>query len=609
MARIISGGLKPIAGGSSGKETTPEYLLRNVAQVPASLYKFARTGAGIGELANVIGQEIFTPQQRLEAQQRGTPEWLLNSMDYLQSTLGAFGRERAERELQAFQIPEYFRKERPEDKWAQFALTALPFMGAGLGKAGIQGLIEGGGINALKTLGREAAPFLGIAAGGEAGSALGGLAGKKLGSERIGEALGGFGGGLLGAAGGHLATNLPSKAFPEKVTAAEKTAFEQGKQGRLAETEARFRPELEKVKESYKETLFREPKERETFESEKRNRIVEARKEIKNYKKEIKDIEKSRKGLYDTAASLEKGAKGDPAAIRNTLYEVVEDLGKGVNSADRNAIIDALSSTEGSLGKELSLRDAKTLQKNLNDQIYTRGSSSITRRQLGRVTNSLNEFISKIGSPEHNKAWKKAEDSHIKLKELQSAEPEFVRDKKTEISDIAKEKFPEAKQVQLNLNQKEALKELKVTEKEHKAAIDAIGKETFEELQKLNEPRGSLEKSLQSISGLLNNWSKAGIAGTIGHLLGGHKGGLWGIALGKLGQVGMNEIRLARQVFKNHPQLYAEWAQELKNLRKGDPVKVANALNILGSKIEEKSKEPTRQLTKGRIISGGFKKF
>jgi hypothetical protein len=212
MAKIISGGYAfendalpnkqeysaPV-NQKVAQQETPEswgqYGVRNLAQVPASLYETARSGLGGGNLLKMLTDRV--PEGIFQAGQ----------LDKLRRVLLPTTSE-ANEELSTF-LPKTMTEHKPEDYWTQFALTQAPFLAAG------------GAFKSAPAFAKSLTSTLGMLGGSELGSAAGGAIGNALGDEELGATLGGFAG---GAAGGHgvnkaitLAKNRPSKYFPEKI--------------------------------------------------------------------------------------------------------------------------------------------------------------------------------------------------------------------------------------------------------------------------------------------------------------------------------------------------------------------------------------------------------
>ena len=168
-------------------ESYPQYITRNIAKTPASLYEMGRSLGGLGNLAE------------LGARKLGAPESVKNILRYVAPTS-----QQAHEETSAI-LPQYMTENKPGDEWPQFAAKELA-LGAATGGLG----------RPLAFL----ASSLGGLAGGYLGSEAGGAIGKELGDEEVGRALGGLGGGFAGSMGTQVGVKKlrPSKALPEIFT-------------------------------------------------------------------------------------------------------------------------------------------------------------------------------------------------------------------------------------------------------------------------------------------------------------------------------------------------------------------------------------------------------
>jgi hypothetical protein len=221
--RIISGGIKGSSPQHQIAQTTNElaqqpqeqpqegwggYAARNIAQFPTSAYGLARSGLGLGDLLQLYANRAT----KLPQNERAEVERLISPF---QSALLPY--REAKEEARSF-IPsetarEYVR-ERPEDQWAQFALTELPLYAAG------------GAFKSIPSLLKALVGTAGLLGGSEIGKHVGGNIGETLGDREIGELIGGLGGGFGGSMLGHIASNRPSRALSSGIESAERSAFE-----------------------------------------------------------------------------------------------------------------------------------------------------------------------------------------------------------------------------------------------------------------------------------------------------------------------------------------------------------------------------------------------
>jgi len=210
MGRIVSGGLigskspqqspipRPTQQSSSDFETYlgpltpdpesyPEYIARNIAHAPVSIYEMGRSLGGLGNLAE------------LGARKLGAPQSVKNVLRYISPTM-----QQAHGEAEAL-LPQYMTEEKEGDWLPQF-----------IAKEGALAAATGGLGRPLAFL----ASSLGSLAGGALGSEAGGYIGQQLGDEEVGRAIGGLAGGFAGSTGTQIGVKKlrPSKALPEIFT-------------------------------------------------------------------------------------------------------------------------------------------------------------------------------------------------------------------------------------------------------------------------------------------------------------------------------------------------------------------------------------------------------
>lgn len=593
MGKITSGGLigfddayKSTKSSSAQEPTVApeswgEYATRNVAKIPALAYQTARSGLGVGDIINILAKRSPISIPGAETLRRG----LLPTM------------QEANQEISQV-LPKYYTESRPEDFWPEFALTTIPLMGKNA-LTSLPGLAKGG-LQALTILG-----------GAEAGKAIGGSIGEQFGDEELGQLVGGLGGGIGAHKLAGKVVHRPS-SLTEKVGAKEKNLFEQGKLARLAQAEQEYGPKIAQLEKDRIKATLAVPKQKSAFDSVKKDSINDLRSDITNYKHSIDTLDKSRNANYKKAAELEKSKIGPTKDLMEKLKQVSDNMEHGVDMADQKLLNDNLGQLRHKAQKgELPLSIAKQFQKNFNDQIYNYNMSRNFKKYMGEVTQSLNEFIEQTGGPEHSKYWKQAEQETRQLKQLQRGQKDFIKEKNEVIRDILKEKFSPEKETVLKNDIKEATTLLKGTQKEFSEIKNAIGKETFEDLiksqQKSNKITDFITEQIGSTPA--DKASKYGLAGLVsigGYILGGGKAGsLIAGALVQGGKTLLDEMRTAREVMKNHPEIYKEYINLLKDYEKLPKVTVARHLTDIGKKIEEDVPEDY-QPKKGGITKGGL---
>jgi len=381
---------------------------------------------------------------------------------------------------------------------------------------------------------------------------------------------------------------------------------------RLAQAEQEYGPKIAQLEKDRIKATLAVPKEKSGFDSIKKDSINALRSDISNYKKNIDALDKSRSLNYKKATELEAGKVGSTKNLMDKLKHVSDNLEHGVDTTDQKLLNDNIGQLRYKAEKgTLPLSVAKQFQKNFNDQIYNYNMSRNFKKYMGEVTQSLNEFIEQAGGPEHSKYWKQAEQETRQLKQLQRGQKDFIKDKNEVIRDISKEKFSPEKETMLKNDIKEATTLLKGTQKEFSDIKNAIGKETFEDLLKSQQKPNKLTDFISDQIGSTpadkaSKYGLAGLVGIAGYILGGGKAGsLLAGALVQGGQTLFNEIRIAREVMKNHPEIYKEYVNLLKDYEKIPKATVTRHLTDIGKKIEEEVPQDQKP-KRGNITKGGL---
>ncbi len=575
---IISGGLKGVRSNRQPtnpvrikspdsqikKVEEPEgwggYAARNISQLPTRLWEKSRSLGGVGDLANLGLRKIGAPSAIQTLQRIVIPT-----------------HEQARQEAAAV-LPEYMTESRPEDYWAQEALAQAPLIAAT------------GGFSSLPAFAKSALTSAGAIAGSELGGEFGGELGGALGDREIGQLVGSIGGGHVGA--GLANIRRPSKAIEPKVQAKERVAYERRRAKNLA-----------RETKKYNKIALELPKEKRAFESTKKDLIKTNKKQIADYKNTIKSVDKSRVDYYNNAERLTGSAKAIPTDLGAIIFDVKSNLNKGLSANDKKAIShnieqlsDKIIGPKDSL-KPLTLKDAKTFQKNFNDQIYNKDASNSFKREMSKVRDGLNKFISETGSEEHNANWNKGEQATRDMYELKKNEKEFIHKKVDDIRDIEKQKFPYEKEAAHRLQKAEA-----------KKLVDALGKETYEDFMRSKSSQEGLSAAIDKAVGsnAVSHYGLAGLGSIIGYFGFGGKGAALGTLIGQIARTGYKEYNIAKNAYKNHPEIFKEAADLVVNAGKMSTPRVIAALNQLGENIEN-TKNKKEDKRKGGIISGGMK--
>jgi hypothetical protein len=277
--------------------------------------------------------------------------------------------------------------------------------------------------------------------------------------------------------------------------------------------------------------------------------------EIADYKQAITNLDRERTKNYSAAQKFEQNKAGSSEPLLKKTYEVANNITEGVDLADQKLITDNLAMLENATRKgEMSLESAKRFQKNFNDQIYNYNMSRNFKKYMGDIVGELNNFITNVGGEEHGKSWQTAEAQTRELKQLKKDEKVFLKEKETAIKQIQKAKG------------------LEFTAKEQ---------------------------------GAINKWGLAGLASVAGYFGGGYQAGLLAGGLVKGVQKLKDEIKIVRDVMKNHPDIHNEYKNLLEQYQTMPKATIIKNLNMFGDKLEEAKAQDEKPKGK-RIISGGL---
>lgn len=216
---------------------------------------------------------------------------------------------------------------------------------------------------------------------------------------------------------------------------------------------------------------------------------------------------------------------------------------------------------------------------------------------------------------------KKVQDEYetTKRKAISKAETETERAKrehknKTEdIEEQYKKSKTNAEEAENKAKQKAEAKrqeDLKIAEKAHNEAQEAIGKETFDDF--INDIEKD-DATQHKIINLINHGMSKFAASTLGLMFGFSKfGATGGVLLGATGALAAkvsHELKLTRKVLADHPHIYKEMMATVNKAKKQDAAHALIQFNKLGNKIEKYAQdykdEPTEK-TETIFKTGGF---
>jgi hypothetical protein len=511
-------------------ENWGQFLVRNVAKTPVLAYELARSGLGIGNLAELTARKL------------GAPEQVKTGLRYLLPTT-----EQAGQEAQTI-LPEYLTEHKPEDYWAEFTLTELPLIAATGGLSSLP--------NFLKSVAVSGAALLGGKAGGAAGAEIG----KQIGDEEVGQTIGSLTGGFGGVLGAKKLAR-PSQTLIPKIKEQERSVLQNA------------------LSTSSNQLL----NEQEAFKKFKQGKINTVKNDIKTYNDRIKELDKLRKPLYEEATLLQGNLKGNTADLLDQLKESKKDVKKGVLGKDQALINSNIRKLEkfAKLKKGMKLADAKIFQKNFNDQIYNRDASLSFKRNMAPIVNKLNEFIENTGGAEHSSAWTQAEEATREIKSLERGKKDFLKSSQESIRDINKQEFSPLREETLKREHTAA-----------KNALKDFDKKTYNDLVSDLTTQNKLGNFINTIES--NSPGKYGLAGlgiTLGYLTGGKLGGALGATIGKLASTINKEIQVTAAVMQSHPELLKEFTDAVQAAIKENTPKVLKNLASVNSKIKKLAQE------------------
>jgi len=541
-----------------------QYLGRNAAQFPlANVRPALLSGLGTGNALELLARKL------------GAPESVMNA---LKENLPTFQQARENTRERYPMVPEYYTQEKPEDEYLRMA-AMLPLTGVksllGAGKAGA------------------------TIAGSKAGQYLGGLAGKALGDEEVGSFLGGYAGGAAANKGINLAQNVPSRTFPQKVAAAEESAFNKNKATKKAELTKELKPKIQELsKDNIKATLAL-PKEKSAFDATKKDLEYKVRKEKTDFDKNIKSLEVERTPIYNEALDLGKGHFGDTKPLLEFTKNIRKGLDLGINSKDQSKIKKILSQLDkkAKAKKGFSINDAKEMKQNINDQRFDKDTSYAVKKNIGKVANELNEYIKNGAGEEHFEVYSKADKMHQDLVKLKKEQPDFIKAADQRIKDIKSEKFSPIKEVALKSDAARAKKDLSLANKDYKEALNNIDKSEYKDWVKSEIASGKSASTLDEILNKPTSTTDNIVYGSLAYALGTMAGNK--PLAGALSVAGMfakragKEYKIAKQVAKTHPKIYNEWADIVMDSSSKSQAKLLSQISLANKKTKEAAKQDT----------------
>ncbi len=341
-----------------------------------------------------------------------------------------------------------------------------------------------GGFKSIPAFGRSALQSLGILGGSQLGENIGGTVGEKIGFPNLGRVGGAVAGGHLGGMAARAITPGKTNIVPTKAMAPEKI---------------------------------------------------------------IEELREQQRPNYEAAIALEGNKAGNATKLINILNDVNEDIGLGMAKSDQNYVRELIKDLDSaSINGKMTLAQAKTAKRNINDQLYEHTVSSPVKKQLTKIVGGLNEFIAENGSPEHNKFWQQAEQNTRDIKKFEN-QIRRVKENKESLPSIIKEGMRKFK--------------MPVT-------LSALSKFL------------GFGNSVSAITGLLTEGARRLFL----------------------------EGKYLYKISQEHPDIYNKYINTLANAHKIDASKVAMRLNDMAKKLDKDypEEEIIHRPQKSKIISGGM---
>lgn len=135
-------------------------------------------------------------------------------------------------------------------------------------------------------------------------------------------------------------------------------------------------------------------------------------KHLEKYVKQAENYGAVANNAYTLADSLHENVYGNTSKLEQVMDKVGRNLGKGLKKSDQKNIMNNLQQLEESIQNgKMSLEDAKTFRRNLNEYTYDFKTSNAYKTQVKPLIKELGTFIEESGSPEHTKAWRAGEEA------------------------------------------------------------------------------------------------------------------------------------------------------------------------------------------------------
>jgi hypothetical protein len=319
----------------------------------------------------------------------------------------------------------------------------------------------------------------------------------------------------------------------------------------------------------YEESRMKLPKEMESLEKAKRQKIEQQQNVIKEHEGKIKSLETKRSKLYEKARSLEGGKIADASAVRQTLSDEGPMVFAGLNPMHR-VVLEQLDKTLGANPK-LSLADAKYYKEYINSAIYKKGTPKPIKRGLQKINSKLRDFINETGSPEHTKAYNSADKNSIKMYEHIDNVKSVIKEANQKIREIKSENISPVRR-----------QELKLSEQQAKQTVDKEKLSMFEKVKNQLTPASmTIIGALTGAAGLPSSYKSLGA-----------------LAGGALAYGIHNEQKILADIQKNNPKLYQQFIKDINSATPANVGRIVNRLNALSDKTQVPTQQPEKKKKK-----------
>lgn len=308
------------------------------------------------------------------------------------------------------------------------------------------------------------------------------------------------------------------------------------------------------------------PKVKQKIETQRSQGLQRLQEESQSRSTRMQELEQTRGAEYAQAEQAGKNVfvQGAPQ-LKQALQKIGRQLDAGIERSDLKRIGDISGQIERFANqKRININDAVTLKQNLNTALYDRNLPPTVRKAYTEYRNALSDFISQSGQkePAFGKPFSSAEAKTIELKNLQKTRPAFEKAQK-----IAAR------------------------------TIEQAYKDTLKDPETVKILDANLSNTVKDkIPYLFAAGAK--FAGASYPLAAG---------IGAAAGIAQRELSILRTAYKNHPDIFADYAQLLEAAARRDMPR----LTSVAAQIETKLANPSglaKPTAKATLVKGGRKK-